>query len=47
MPDKLDKQINFMRKNNYKFTYCNYKKINNDKEIPVFSKKKRFPLMIC
>ena len=41
MPDKLDKQINFMRKNNYKFTYCNYKKINNDKEIPVFSKKKK------
>ena len=27
--------------NNYKFTYCNYKKINNDKEIPVFSKKKK------
>ena len=27
-PEKLAKQINFMRKNNYDFTFCNYEKKN-------------------
>ena len=26
LPDKLDKQIKFMNKNNFEFTFCNYKK---------------------
>ena len=40
-PDRLEKQLNFMIKNNYKFTFCNYNKIiKNKKKIKVFSKKK-------
>ena len=41
MPEKLYKQINFMKKNNYKFTYCNYKKLSNERQIPVSSMKKK------
>ena len=26
VPERLEKQINFMMKKNYKFTFCNYKK---------------------
>ena len=40
VPERLEKQINFMKKNNYKFTFCNYKK-KNGKEINIFSKKKK------
>ena len=39
-PDRIEKQLNFMEKNNYKFTFCNYKKIfNNRKKTDVCSKK--------
>ena len=38
VPERLEKQINFMKKNNYKFTFCNYKK--NGKEINILVKKK-------
>ena len=41
VPERLEKQINFMNENNYKFTFCNYKK-KNGKEINIFSKKKNF-----
>ena len=40
VPERLEKQINFMIKKNYKFTFCNYIK-KNGKEIQVFSKKKK------
>lgn len=30
LPDKLEKQINFMKKNRYAFTYTNYLEINED-----------------
>ena len=40
VPERLEKQINFMMKKNYKFTFCNYKK-KNGKEINVFSKKSK------
>ena len=37
--DKLEKQINFMRENNYDFTFTNYvKKISNQKKIQIQSK---------
>ena len=39
--DRLEKQLNFMIENNYKFTFCNYNKIiNNKKKIMVLSKNK-------
>lgn len=31
-PDKLEKQINFMEKNNYSFSYTSYKEINENSE---------------
>lgn len=31
--DKLEKQISFMKKNNYVLTYSEYKKINNDGDV--------------
>ena len=40
VPERLEKQINFMIERNYKFTFCNYKK-KNGKEIRVSSKKKK------
>ena len=40
VPERLEKQINFMMEKNYKFTFCNYKK-KNGKEINVFSKKSK------
>ena len=39
-PQRLEKQIKFMLENNYKFTFCNYKK-KNGKEINVNSKKNK------
>ncbi len=30
MPDKLQKQVSFMEKNGYSFSYTNYEEINND-----------------
>ena len=38
--NRLEKQIKFMMDNNYKFTFCNYKKVINNKKINVLSKKK-------
>ena len=32
LPEKLEKQLKFMLKNNYKFTFCNYDKIDNKKD---------------
>ena len=41
-PEKLAKQTNFMRKNNYDFTFCNYeKKISKSKSIEVKSVKEK------
>ena len=37
-PEKLKKQLNFMNKNNYVFTFCGYKKIFKRKFINVTSK---------
>ena len=33
LPEKLEKQLKFMLKNNYKFTFCNYDKIDNKKKV--------------
>ncbi len=35
LPDRLEKQLHFMKKNKFKFTFCNYKKKikNNIKEV--------------
>ncbi len=39
-PEKLEKQINFMKKNKFDFTFCNYEKnISLKKKIKVESKK--------
>ena len=38
---KLEKQIKFMRENNYDFTFCNYIKRFNSKELLVKSDKKK------
>ena len=38
-PNRLEKQLNFMEENNYKFTFCNYKKKFKNKVIDVISKK--------
>ena len=39
--DRLEKQLNFMMDKGYKFTFCNYEKIiNNKKKIEVLSKNK-------
>ncbi len=38
---KLEKQIKFMRENNYDFTFCNYIKRFNNKELLVKSYKKK------
>ena len=32
--NRLQKQIKFMMDNNYKFTFCNYKKVINKKKLP-------------
>ncbi len=42
MPHRLERQLNFMLNNKYKFTFCNYKKIINErKKIEVYSKNKK------
>ncbi len=41
MPQKLEKQLSFMKKNNYKFTFCNYQRKINKKVIEVISNKKQ------
>ena len=33
LPEKLEKQLKFMLKNNYKFTFCNYDKIDNKNKV--------------
>ena len=37
---KLEKQINFLQKNNYKFTFCNYVKKSQNSEKEIACKKK-------
>ena len=39
LPNRLEKQLLFMKKNKYKFTFCNYKKIKRNKIIEVISRK--------
>lgn len=39
LPNRLEKQLLFMKKNKYKFTFCNYKKIKKNKTIEVISRK--------
>ena len=40
--NKLEKQINFMKENNYDFTFTNYvKKISNERKINIQSKKEK------
>ena len=39
LPSRLEKQLLFMKKNKYKFTFCNYKKIKKNKIIEVISRK--------
>ena len=38
LPEKLEKQLKFMLENKYKFTFCNYDKIDQKKKIKVNSK---------
>ena len=45
VPERLEKQINFMMKKNYKFTFCNYKKKMVKKSM-FLVKKVKFHLMI-
>lgn len=40
MPDKLEKQIDFMLKNNYTFTYSNYEVLNKNGSKVLFNPKK-------
>ena len=41
LPNKLEKQTNFMKENNFQFTFCDYeKRISNNKVIKVISPKK-------
>ena len=41
--EKLEKQLNFMKDNNFDFTFCNYKKkISEKKSITIISSKKKF-----
>ena len=40
VPERLEKQINFMNENNYKFTFCNYKKKMVKKSMSLVKKKK-------
>lgn len=40
MPDKLEKQIDFMLKNNYAFTYSNYEVLNKNGSKVLFNPKK-------
>ena len=41
LPNKLEKQTNFMKKNNFQFTFCDYeKRVSNNKVIKVISPKK-------
>ena len=40
-PNRLEEQLHFMEKNNYKFTFCNYKKKKESKVIDVISKKSK------
>ena len=39
LPNRLERQLHFMEKNKYKFTFCNYKKKGKNKIIDVISKK--------
>tara|TARA_B100000965_G_scaffold192446_1_gene160666 strand:+ start:1548 stop:2036 length:489 start_codon:yes stop_codon:yes gene_type:complete len=42
LPEKLNKQLKFMEKNNYDFTFCNYeKRLGEKKNIKVISLKKK------
>ncbi len=42
LPEKLEKQITFMNKNKYDFTFCDYeKKISENKKIKVISNKRK------
>ena len=42
LPEKLEKQITFMNKNKYDFTFCDYeKKISENKKIKVISNKEK------
>ena len=41
LPNRLEKQLHFMQKNKYKFTFCNYKKKSKNKIIDVISKKSK------
>ena len=41
LPNKLEKQTNFMKENNFQFTFCDYeKRVSNNKVIKVISPKK-------
>jgi len=41
LPNRLERQLQFMEKNKYKFTFCNYKKKIKNKIINVDSKKSK------
>ena len=41
LPDRIEKQLQFMEKNKYKFTFCNYKKKGGNKIIHAISKKSK------
>ncbi len=41
LPNRLERQLHFMEKNKYKFTFCNYKKKIKNKIINVVSKKSK------
>ena len=40
-PNRLERQLHFMKKNNYKFTFCNYKKKMKNKIINIISKNSK------
>ena len=40
-PNRLERQLHFMKKNNYKFTFCNYKKKMKNKIINIIRKNSK------
>lgn len=41
LPNRLERQLHFMEKNKYKFTFCNYKKKMKNKIVNVISNKSK------